>query len=175
MEFYSTVFSTIDLRSFSNLWFWIAVTVAWSNMTHYIVGVPFDMVLRARRRGGQAMLDLETMAMLQARRRIQIMHRTGPWLVAFWAMVLTVLAVLGFGYGAELAQALTFLLVPMSIASALGIRMAHKLERRQLTGKALTKTLTLHRALLQGIGLLAIMITTIWGVWFNLSIPLMGR
>ena len=46
-----SLFSTIDLRSFSNLWFWLMLAVAWSNVTHYVMGVPFDMVQRAKRKG----------------------------------------------------------------------------------------------------------------------------
>ncbi|MCB1407980.1 MAG: component of SufBCD complex [Rhodobacteraceae bacterium] len=175
MDFYSTVFSTIDLRSFSNIWFWIAVAVGWSNLTHFIIGVPFDMVLRARRRGGQALADLEALTLIQARRRVQIMHSSGVWLVAFWAGVLSALAVLGFGYGAELAQAMTLLLLPMTIAAAIGLRLANRLVADPLAGAALTRKLTLHRLGLQAIGLLAILITTMWGTWHNLSIPLMGR
>ncbi|WP_323036800.1 component of SufBCD complex [Pararhodobacter sp.] len=175
MDFYSTVFSTIDLRSFSNIWFWIAIAIGWSNMTHFIIGVPFDMVQRARRRGGQAMADLELMAHLQARRRMQIMSSAGVWLVGFWAAVLTGLGVLGFGYGAELAQAVTMLMVPMTIAALLGMGLAAKLARNPLTGKALTRKLVLHRVLIQAIGLLAILITTMYGTVYNLSIPLMDR
>ncbi|MCL4675243.1 MAG: component of SufBCD complex [Pararhodobacter sp.] len=175
MGFYSTVFSTIDLRSFSNIWFWIAVAVGWSNLTHFIIGVPFDLVRLARRKGGQTMADLEALTLIQARRRVQIMHSSGIWLVAFWAMVISALAVLGFGYGAELAQALTLLLLPMSIAAAIGLGLAHRLVSEPLTGAALTRKLTLHRLGLQAIGLVAILITTMWGTWHNLSIPLMGR
>ena len=175
MDFYSTIFSTIDLRSFSNIWFWIAVAVAWSNVTHFIVGVPFDMVVRARRRGGQAMADLEVMAVLQARRRNQIMRSSGVPLLAFWSMVLTVLAVLAFGYGVEMAQAVTLLMIPMTLAAGLGLGLAKKLEAEPLTGAALTRKLTLHRVLIQAIGLLGILVTTMWGTWHNLSIHLLGQ
>jgi len=174
VEFYSTVFSTIDMRSFSNIWFWIAVAVGWSNITHFIIGVPFDMVLRARRRGGQAMSDLEAMAVLQARRRVQIMQSSGVWLVGFWTTVLSTLAVLGFVYGSELAQALTLLLLPMSLAAALGLRLAARLARAPLTEAALTRKLTVHRLLIQALGLFAILLTTMWGTLHNLSIPLLG-
>lgn len=175
MNFYATVFATIDLRSFSNLWFWIAVVVAWSSATHFLIGVPFDMVVRARRHGGQAMAALEAMVLIQARRRNQIMRGSGVWLVGFWAMVLSVMAVLGFGYGAELAQALTLLLGPLSLAAVLGLRLAARLERAPLAGAALTRKLTLHRLAVQAIGLGAILITTLWGVWHNLALPPIGR
>ncbi|GAB4260505.1 MAG: hypothetical protein Kow0013_04070 [Pararhodobacter sp.] len=174
MNGYTSVFSLIDFGSFSNLWFWIAVAVAWSSATHFVIGVPFDMVQRARRKGGQAMADLEAMAALQARRRVQILSSGGAWLVGFWAMALTSLAVLGFGYGHELAQALTLLLLPLTLVSALGVRFALRLTRTPLQGKALARALTLHRILIQTIGLTAILITTMWGTWHNLTQQLMG-
>ena len=169
VEFYSLVFSTIDLRSFSSLWFWIAVAVAWSSMTHFIIGVPFDLVVRARRKGGQAMDDLRIMALIQARRRNQIMASSGVWLAGIWALILSVLAILGFGYGAELSQALTLLLAPMTLAAALGLGLARKLEATPLEGAALVKKLLWHRFLIQAIGLVAILLTTMWGTLFNLS------
>ncbi len=49
------------MRSFSNLWYWIALAVTWSTASHWVLGVPFDMVLRARRHGGDAERDLEDM------------------------------------------------------------------------------------------------------------------
>jgi len=169
VEFYSLVFSTIDLRSFASVWFWIGVAVAWSNMTHFIIGVPFDMVVRARRKGGLALDDLQAMAQIQARRRNQIMASSGVWLAGFWALVLTALAILGFRFGAELSQALTLLLAPMTLAAALGLRLARKLETAPPDGAALIKTLLWHRFMIQGIGLLSILVTTMWGTVFNLS------
>jgi hypothetical protein len=47
------VFEVIDMRSFSNLWYWIALAVLWSSTSHWVLGVPFDMIQRARRRAGR--------------------------------------------------------------------------------------------------------------------------
>ncbi|MCB1394746.1 MAG: component of SufBCD complex [Rhodobacter sp.] len=174
MNGYDSIFSTIDVRSFSSIWFWIAVAVAWSNTTHFILGVPFDMVQRAKRRGGTVMEDLEVLTMIQVRRRLQIIRSGGVWLVAFWSAILTTLAMLGFGYGHELAQALTLLLLPLTLAAWLGLRMAARFEADPPSGAALTRALTLHRLLIQGIGLLAILITTMWGSWFNLTLRMFG-
>ena len=41
---------------------WIVLAVAWSSASHWVLGVPFDMVMRARRQGGQAAADLEDLA-----------------------------------------------------------------------------------------------------------------
>ena len=58
MDWTRLIFDLIDLRSFSNLWYWIALAVAWSSASHWVLGIPYDMVLRARRMGGQAEQDL---------------------------------------------------------------------------------------------------------------------
>ncbi len=47
------IFDLIDMRSFSNLWYWIALAVTWSSTSHWVLGVPFDMVLRARRKAAR--------------------------------------------------------------------------------------------------------------------------
>ena len=169
-----SLFSTIDLRSFSNLWFWLMLAVAWSNVTHYVMGVPFDMVQRAKRRGGAALADLETLAAIQARRRMQIFETAGVWLVGVWMLVLSALATLGFVQGFELAQALALLLVPLTVAGWMGLRLAARIERDALRGPDLVRRLIRTRWLLQGIGLLAIFLTTLWGTWHTLSMRSLG-
>jgi len=171
---YDTIISTLDFRSFSSIWFWIAVAVAWSNTTHFILSVPFDLVQRAKRRGGETMADLETLVAIQARRRVQIMQSGGVWLVGVWSAVLTTVTLLGFWYGHEFAQAVTLLMVPLSIAGGLSLRFARRIEAAPLTGADLTRALTLHRMLIQAVGLLAILVTTMWGSWFNLTVRLFG-
>ena len=62
MDWYGTVFELIDMRSFSNLWYWIALAVTWSSASHWVLGVPWDMAIRARKgQGAQAMHDFEDM------------------------------------------------------------------------------------------------------------------
>jgi len=165
----NSIFSIIDLRSFSNLWFWLVLAVAWSNAAHFIMGVPFDMVTRARRQGGQAMADLELMAALQARRRLGVMRNAGVWLVGFWMAVLTSLAMIGFVYRAELAQAVFLLLGPLTLAAWLGLRLSARIEAQDLRGEALARAFFWHRVIVQAIGLMAIFVTTLWGAWHTLS------
>jgi len=169
-----SLFSTIDFRSFSNLWFWLVLAVAWSNATHFVMGVPFDLVLRAKRRGGEAMEDLNVLAAIQARRRLQIASTSGVWLVGFWMAVLTTLAMLGFGYQVELAQAMVLLLGPLTLAALIGLRLARRIDGGALTGAALVKAIYWNRILVQSIGLLTILVTTMWGMWHNLSIRALG-
>ena len=165
-----SLFSTIDFRSFSNLWFWLVLAVAWSNVTHFVMGVPFDLVQRARRRGGAVMDDLNMLAQIQARRRMAILRTSGPWLVGFWMAVLTMLATLGFVHGHELAQALFLLLAPLTLGAWLSLRLSARVETQDLRDEALVKAIFWTRVLIQSIGLLAILVTTMWGMWHNLSV-----
>lgn len=81
MDWYQTLFEMIDMRSFSNLWFWIALAVMWSTASHWVLGVPFDMVLRARRYGGEAQADLEDIVRINVNRLLYISQVSGLWLL----------------------------------------------------------------------------------------------
>lgn len=150
------------------------LAVAWSNVTHFVMGVPFDMVQRAKRKGGAALADLETLAAIQARRRMQIFEAAGVWLVGVWTLLLSALATLGFAQGVELAQALALLLVPLTFAGWLGLTLAARIQRDGLHGPALVRSLIRTRWVLQAIGLLAIFLTTLWGTWHTLSMRSLG-
>lgn len=174
LDWNGSIFTLISLRSFSSIWFWIVVAVTWSATTHNPLGVPFDMVLRARRRGGDDQTDLEAMVDIQLRRRQAILGSAGPVIVAVWATAVSALAVLGFGYGMELPQALTLLMVPLTVVGVLRMRLMAQLADRAVQGEELCRRLTWHRAGVQAIGLLAILLTALWGMWFNLNIRAVG-
>lgn len=66
VDFYVRISEVIDFRSFSNLWFWIALAVMWSTASHWVMGVPWDLVQRARRQGGRAGEDVHQLACIYA-------------------------------------------------------------------------------------------------------------
>ncbi|WP_109464340.1 component of SufBCD complex [Albibacillus kandeliae] len=170
MDWYDSIFELIDMRSFSNLWFWIALAVVWSTTSHWVLGVPFDMVQRARRQGGQAEADLEDITRVNVNRLLYIAHVSGLWLLAFGCFILTGLGMLGFFYGIEFAQALFLLGFPMSIVGMLSMRTARRIAMEEAQGEQLRKRLTRHRIVTQMIGTLAIFVTALWGMYQNLSI-----
>lgn len=167
-DWYLTVFELIDMRSFSNLWFWIALAVMWSSASHYILGVPYDMVTRARRSGGEAEENLRDMVRVNVNRLLYIGEVGGLWLLAIGCFVLTTLALLGFVYAIEFAQAVFLLAFPMSLVFLLSIRTARRI--RAADGEGLHKMLTRHRLSVQGIGLVSIFITAFWGMWQNMAL-----
>lgn len=113
----------ISKRSFSSMWYWIVVALFWMLTTRQSMGLPQDMIDRARL-GGAALQDLQTLARLQAQRLMRLWHRWQVVLVAFGALLISLLSVLGFAYGVEFAQALWFLVVPMAVIGALTLRTA---------------------------------------------------
>jgi len=174
LDLYQNIFRLIDLRSFSNIWYWIVLALMWSSLSHYVMGVPFDMVVRARRRGGEALADLETLVRVQARRRVRIAAVAGPWIVGVTAACLTVLAMLGFVYRIQLGQALFLLLAPAALVGLLGVLAARRLEAAPLEGEALCDFLSRQRLWVQLLGAIAIFVTAVWGVMQLLLVPVLG-
>ncbi|MDP4032673.1 MAG: component of SufBCD complex [Pseudorhodobacter sp.] len=170
MQLYQTILELIDLRSFSNLWFWIALAVMWSRASHWVLGVPFDMVQRAGRYGGQAEADLQIMVQINIGRLQHISRVSGLWIAGFAAFVLTALVLLGFVYDIEFAQAVFCLAFPMTLVGGLSLRTADKIVTAEDSGAALRRRLTWHRLAVQGIGMLSILLTTLWGMWQNMRI-----
>lgn len=174
MNWHESVFELIDMRSFSNLWYWIALAVLWSSASHYVLGVPFDMVARARRLGGQAAADLEDMVRINVNRQLHIARVAGMWAVAIASCLVTLLAVLGFAYGIEFCQALLLLVLPMAGLGALRIRAAGRIAAGAAKGEALWRLLARHRLWTQALGILSIFVTASWGMYMNLNLGVLG-
>ncbi len=174
MNLYSSILELIDLRSFSNLWFWIALAVTWSTVSHWVLGVPYDMLTRARRDGGQAEKDFEDITRININRMLYIGRVSGLWILGFVCFALSGLAVLGFWYAVEFAQALFLLGFPMSLVGLLNLSTARLIESEGSRGELLRKRLSRCRLYTQMIGMVAIFITALWGMLQNLSIGVLG-
>ncbi len=159
----------IDMRSFSNLWFWIALAVMWSSASHWVLGVPYDMVLRAARNGDQAQTDLEDITRVNINRMLYIAGLSGLWLLGLGCFVLTSLALLGFVYDMQLAQAVFLLAFPMAIVGLLSLNTARLIRDQDARGAVLRKRLTRQRVWTQVIGMIAIFVTALWGMYQNLT------
>ncbi|SMH55325.1 component of SufBCD complex [Maritimibacter sp. HL-12] len=174
MDWYSAVFELIDMRSFSNLWYWIALAVVWSTTSHWVIGVPWDMVQRAARHGGDAERDLEDMVRINVNRLFYIANISGLWLVMLAAGLLTSLALLGFWYWIEFAQAVFLLAGPLTIVGALSLRSARLIRAGELTGAPLRKRMHRHRVQTQFVGMFSVFITAMWGMYQNMSLGVLG-
>lgn len=177
MDILQTIFDLINMRSFSSLWYWIAMAVVWSTTSHWVLGVPFDMVLRARRKGGIAAEDLVTLTTINVRRLMTIGREAGMTLAVVISFLLSMMVVLGFGYHMEFAQALSLLALPLSVVGLLSLRTAARLEPVLAAGtdaETISRVLTRHRVAVQAVGLVAITITSLWGMLQNLQLSVLG-
>lgn len=174
MDWYSVIFELIDMRSFSNLWYWIVLAVLWSTASHWVLGVPFDMISKAKRMGGEAQDDLEAMVRINMYRMLDIVRTAGTWLVSLWAFVLTMLVLLGFVYDIEFAQAVLFLFFPFSILMMLSVRTAQLIEAGENQGPSLHRRLQRHRVSTQVLGMISIFVTSLFGMYQNMHIGVLG-
>jgi len=174
LDWYASIFELIDMRSFSNLWFWIVLAVAWSSASHWVMGVPYDLVVRARRNGGQTEKDLLDIVRINTNRAFGIVEMSGTVLLALGCFIFTGLAILGFFYGVEFAQAVFLLLFPMTIVTAINLFHARRLRQEELTLERVAKTLTRCRLYTQIIGMISILVTSLWGMYQNVSIGVLG-
>lgn len=168
MDFLDLVTQVIDLRSFSNLWYWIVLAILWSSLSHWVLGIPFHIVQRARQGHEDSLRDLHTLAEIHARRLLDFAEVSGTAMVASSAFVTTSLAVLGWGYQVEFCQAVILLLLPLIVVSGLSVRTAAVLHR---TGFAnLPIRLRNHRLMVQGLGIVFIFVTAFWGMYTNVTV-----
>lgn len=168
------VFDLIDMRSFSNLWFWIGLAVIWSTVSHWVLGVPFDMIVRARRHEGQAQIDLEDLVRINTGRLLYIGRMAGLWLLGLACFIHASLVVLGFVYWVEFAQALFLLLFPMTLVWLLSLNTARLIVDQDLAGEDLRKRLARHRLWVQMLGVVSIFITAMFGMYMNFTHSILG-
>ncbi|MBU2993248.1 component of SufBCD complex [Octadecabacter sp. 1_MG-2023] len=170
MNWTNTLFEVIDMRSFSNLWYWIALAVVWSSVSHWVLGVPFDMIQKARKLGDQAEADLQDMVRINVNRLLYIGQVSGLVLLTFLTFALTSLGIMAFFYDVEFAQAVFLLAFPMTLVGALSMATANVIARDQPQGEALFARLTKHRVITQFIGMFSIFVTAMFGMYQNLAV-----
>lgn len=170
MTLIDTLFEVIDMRSFSNLWYWIGLAVIWSSVNHWVLGIPFDMIHRARRLGDMAEQDLYDLVRVNVHRILYIGQVAGLVLLGVVSFALTSLALLAFWYDVEFAQALFLIVFPLTLVGALTLSTAQAIYRDEPLGEALYRRLMKHRRITQAIGIVSIFVTAMWGMYVNLAV-----
>lgn len=171
VQFLDLIFELIDMRSFSNLWYWIVLAVFWSVSSHFVFGVPNDMVQRAQRDGGQVAEDVVDLARINITRMVDIVDQGGIALAGLATFLMTTLFLLAVFYGVEFAQALLFILGPFLFISWLTYRRAMRIISENPDFDALVQHIKSHRRHIQIFGVACIFVTSMWGMWVNLNGP----
>ncbi|MBE0413406.1 hypothetical protein [Yoonia sp.] len=169
MTLNATILQIIDFDTFTNIWYWLAVAVAWSTVSHWIIGVPYDMIHRARRHEGVAAADLDLLVAINVRRLGAIHAVASVWLTGFAGFILAGLFTMGFYYGFDLAQGMFLLAFPLTFVGVLNMRATQRYADQQPTGGALAKDLLRLRFRIQAIAVVSIFVTAMYGMFFSLS------
>lgn len=170
MDWSEAILGVINLRSFSSLWYWIGIAVLWSSVSHWVLGVPFDLITRARRKGGEVEQDLIDITRVNVNRLLAIEETAAYWLIGFASFVVSSLLLLGFYYDHELAQALCFMVIPLCGVVALSFRSARRIRETAEDVQMLYRMLTTHRLWTQAIGMVSIFATALYGMLQNLQL-----
>lgn len=173
MQFYSSVLEVLNLGSFSSVWYWIALAVMWSLVSHFVLGVPYDVIRRAAS-DPRAADDMAALVRITANRVTSLEDRAAMGAVAMLAAMLTMLALIGFGYGVEMAQAVFFMAFPLSLVLILSVRRAQRIVTEALTGEDLRRSLIRHRLYVQFIGMLSLFATAVYGMFHNFAVGPFG-
>ena len=174
MNLLSLIASQIDTRSFASLWYWILIALLWTGLTRSALGVPHDLLARARRVGGQVQQDVECLARIHAERYVYYWSRGQIVQVAFLAFVVSGLLVLAVAFNFEFAQAILFLLLPLAMIATSALRGAHLILAGHGQGDALHKLMWRHRIFVQLVGFTFIFLTAIFGMVHNLTAGFYG-
>lgn len=172
MDFLDLVTEVINLRSFSNMWYWIVLAILWSSLSHWTIGVPFHLVTRAKRGDARAEADMMVLSRMNAERNLQYAQTSGVPAMAFATFLLTGLAITGWVYGVEFSQAIFLLLCPSMLVMGLGIwtsRRLHNTDYANVPGM-----LKQHRLIVQVMGVVFIFVTAFWGMYQNMNVGPLG-
>ena len=145
---------TLAAASFQSIWYWVLHAVVWTLACYRTLGVPLDMLHRARR-SPEIAGRVDVLAGLASARIGAAHDAAGVPLAAISAFLLTSLALIGFGLGIEVAQASFLLLAPLAVIGYSKLRLALAVRRRRLGGSELVLALARRRVWHQFIAVLA--------------------
>ena len=158
-------YDMIDMTSFWSIWFWIVLVIAWSMTAHWTLGVPYDAIVNAERKGGIFAEQAENLAYINAQRIVYYFDKAGVYLIAFICFFIAGIGTAGYYFSVEFFQAMFVLLVPLMLPNVFAVRLAFVLKNQQPTGKDLLKLLFRRRLWNQVIGLFAIILACSAGIY----------
>ncbi|NBO21003.1 MAG: component of SufBCD complex [Rhodobacteraceae bacterium] len=172
MSFYQLIVQLIDLRSFSNLWYWIMLGVMWSAISHRSLGIPSDLIRHAQFDAAAA-ADLRAMARITAQRYVNLSAQTAAWVAGGVFFTLSALLTAAIWFGSEFALATFWLLGPACPMLLVNLSTARRILAAT-DDAGLQRTLGRHRGFVYLLGFGAIFITAGVGMWMNLRIGAFG-
>ena len=157
--------------SFDSLWYWVLHVVVWTLACSRTLGVPHDMLLRARRDPAAAE-RVDVLARLACERIGGTPTRSWMPLAAVAGFLLAAAGALGFGSGIETAQAAFAILLPLAVVSYSKLRLALAVRRKAMAGPELVLALARRRVWHQFIAICAMLAAAAVAMILHPRIPL---
>lgn len=144
--------------SLESPWYWVLHLVVWTVVCWRTLGVPHDMVVRARR-DPEVAVRVEILAGIGAARTAGLYDDAGGPLAAIAGFALAGLFVLGFGMDLEGAQATFLILLPLAVITASKLRLALAVRGGRLAPDDLIRAFARRRLWHQAISIVALFAT----------------
>lgn len=188
MPQFDNLIGLLGSRSFSTIWFWLALIGMWSAAGRTVLGVPSEVLARARaarsegQEGGAGVMTLLDWLSLVLP-RWQLGRVEGAVFLGVTSFLMTVGAMLGFRFGLEMAQALTLLMAPFWLLFWMRLRLARRLipliEATQdgrlpvpQAADGAIRAMQWHRRWVTALSVVSVATTAIWGALWTLLHPL---
>ena len=187
MPQFDSLVGFLDSRSFGTIWYWLVVIGTWSLTGRSVIGVPTEIVSRARMAVQADEGDsptvlhlLDWLSLVLPRWRL-----SAPEGVAFLALTgfaLTSLAIMGIGYALELALASFLLLFPLAMLFWMRVALARRLmpllEAAEEGSRPIPEAaaeairrMVIHRRLVTVLSMAAVAVTALWGALWSVIHP----
>ena len=158
----------LNANSFNNVWFWVLVSIIWLKSINSTFGVTISQIQKAQISGGSALIDIETIILINSRRRTEYINRFGLWIISIGMFLLSATATLGFWFSYELMQASTFLLVKLYYSYFSTLSLASKIKTKKLIGTDLCKAYLRCKNQKQFFGLLIILFISFFSSYYSI-------
>jgi hypothetical protein len=165
------LFQFFAAASFQSLWYWVLHVVIWTLACYRTLGVPHDMLIRARRHPDAAE-KVDVLARLSSERIGGIHDRLGVPLAALAGFLLAGVFALGFLSDIETAQAAFAIMLPLAVISYSKLKLALWVRRKGIAGPELVLALARRRIWHQFFAVMAMLAAAGLAMTLHPRIPL---
>lgn len=166
MQTFAFLTEIVSLRSFVSIWFWVVTAVFWTLASGRVLGVPYELMARARAGDGKAGDDAAALAEIHARLDLSNGDSFSLFL-AFFLVALCLTA--GFYLGHEVFAAASFFALPWLILGFLRRKTALYVLGHGGDVPAILARLFRQRRMTQVLAFVFILVSALYGLIHDLN------
>lgn len=159
----------MNLESLWTLWFWIMHVIAWSMTSHFVLGVPFDVIVQANREKDEAgpwTFHADAMIRASVFRVVSYFRKMGTVIVGVWSFLIGSLLTFAILFQNEFCMAALTFMLPLTAIYAVSIRWALWIDGTELGPTELRQAVRRLRFWVQLFGVIAVILAGAIAVYF---------